>query len=130
MTYKPGLMAAAALALLLGAAAQAQTIITSSPTTLKKVTDEKLLVTPFNVTVDKIKKMDVIAATGERIGDIANVLVEPGGKVTAFTVNTSGFLGLGVNEHVMPFSALVLKDDGFHTTMTKEQIAALPVYKD
>ena len=130
MTYKPGLMAAAALALLLGAAAQAQTIITSTPTTLKKVSDEKLLVPPFNVTVDKIKKMDVIAATGERIGDVANVLVEPGGKVTAFTVNTSGFLGLGVNEHVMPFNALELKADGFHTTMTKEQIANLPIYKD
>jgi len=98
------------------------------PSDYRRVEDQKLVVQPFNLTVDKIHRMDVVASNGEQIGDINHVLTDRNGRVTAMTVTTGGVLGLGAREHIVPLGDLKLQGDRFMTSLRKDQIERLPVY--
>ena len=130
---RTGPIAAAIVSLLVAlgtAEAQQTSTTTTRPTDLKKVVDESLVVQPFNLSVDKIKRMDVVMPNGEQIGDIANVLVDSTGRVSAMTVNTAGFLGLGAKEYVMPLRSLQVRGEKFMTDLTQAEIEKLPAYED
>ena len=49
---------------------------------------------------------DVRTATGERIGDIKDLVIDREGRVVLAIVSTGGFLGIGDRMHAVPWSAL------------------------
>jgi hypothetical protein len=104
------------------------TTAASVPSDYRKVEDRTLVVQPFNLTVDKIHRMDVVASNGEQIGDVNNVLVDRSGRVTAMTVTSGGVLGLGAREHIVPLGEFKLQGDRFMTNLRKDQIERLPAY--
>ena len=97
---------------------------------LRKVEDDRLVVQPFNMTVDKIHRMDVVTADGRQVGDVQNVLIDNAGRIVAVTITTGTFLGLGAKEHVMPLNQLRLQGDRFVTGLNEQQIEKLPVLGD
>jgi hypothetical protein len=77
-----------------------------------------------------IGDMRVLGVNGEEIGEIEDVLVDPDGRVTAVSVEAGGFLGMGERDVVMQLDSLELQGDAFTTTMTQEEIEALPAWDD
>lgn len=124
---------AAAFAALSVSAAWAQTptatpapTVTNGTMMFKEIKDERLVVQPFNLTVDKMDDMNVVNAAGEKIGEIDEVLMDGSGKPVAVTVEVGGFLGIGGREVIVTFEQLQLQGDRFLVNMTKQQLETLP----
>lgn len=63
--------------------------------------------------VSKILGSDVRTRSGEKIGDIRDIVLDASGTVRLAIVSTGGFLGVGDRLHAVPWDALALgpKDD-------------------
>jgi sporulation protein YlmC with PRC-barrel domain len=63
--------------------------------------------------VSKIIGSEVRNKSGEKIGDIRDLMVDAGGTIRLAIVSTGGFLGVGDRLHAVPWDVLVLgpKDD-------------------
>ncbi len=63
--------------------------------------------------VSKIIGSDVRTKTGEKIGDIRDLMVDSTGTIKLAIVSTGGFLGVGDRLHAVPWDLLTLgpKDD-------------------
>jgi sporulation protein YlmC with PRC-barrel domain len=63
--------------------------------------------------VSKIIGSDVRNKTGDKIGDIRDLMVDGNGTIKLAIVSTGGFLGVGDRLHAVPFDLLTLgpKDD-------------------
>ena len=63
--------------------------------------------------VSKIIGSDVRNKTGEKIGDIRDLMVDGNGTIKLAIVSTGGFLGVGDRLHAVPWDVLTLgpKDD-------------------
>ena len=63
--------------------------------------------------MSKIIGTEVRTKSGERVGEIRDVIVDNAGNVKLAIVSTGGFLGLGDTLHAVPWDALALgaKDD-------------------
>lgn len=63
--------------------------------------------------VSRIIGTDVRTKSGERIGDIRDLMVDDHGVIRLAIVSTGGFLGVGDRLHAVPWEALTLgsKDD-------------------
>jgi sporulation protein YlmC with PRC-barrel domain len=63
--------------------------------------------------MSKIIGTEVRTKSGERVGEIRDVIVDNSGNVRLAIVSTGGFLGLGDTLHAVPWDALALgpKDD-------------------
>jgi sporulation protein YlmC with PRC-barrel domain len=63
--------------------------------------------------VSKIIGSDVRNKSGEKIGDIRDLMVDASGTIKLAIVSTGGFLGVGDRLHAVPWDALTLgpKDD-------------------
>ena len=63
--------------------------------------------------VSKIIGSDVRTRSGEKIGDIRDLVVDNNGVIRLAIVSTGGFLGVGDRLHAVPWEALTLgpKDD-------------------
>jgi PRC-barrel domain protein len=73
----------------------------------QEVRDERLVVQPFNLTVDQIDDMDVHGPGGEKIGEVDEVLMDSTGRpVAAVSVEVGGFLGIGGREVIVGFDRL------------------------
>jgi sporulation protein YlmC with PRC-barrel domain len=74
----------------------------------------------------------ILNASGEKIGDVSDVLFERGGKITSVVVGVGGFLGLGAKQVAIPFEAVTYRDqDGERqiiVPLTKEALQAAPDY--
>ncbi len=125
-----GILSAAALAALLagaaGAAAQAQGVTGE----LREAEDEDAVVQPLGKTVDEVEDMDVVGAGGEEVGEVEEVLADGTGQPAALAVEAGGFLGVGEKTVVMPIGEFRVQDDGLATSLTKEQLEALPEWDD
>ena len=123
---------ATAMVLMLAGPAWAQQTTTTTQTTVqtgpqfREIKDEKTVVQPFNLTVEKLDDMKVYGPTGERIGEIDEVLVDASGNPVAFTIEVGGFLGIGDREVIVSFDQVQLQGDRFLTSLTKQQIETLP----
>jgi hypothetical protein len=77
---------------------------------------------------------DVRSATGEDMGHMVDVLVDPNGNVRAAVIDFGGFLGVGSRKIVVDWSALhfeQLENKGnVMLELTKEQVKAAPEYKE
>lgn len=123
--------------LLAGAAALAFTTpvfaqsATNAPAgTLTVIQNDDTMVQPMNVNVGKLEGMDVIGANGEKVGDVEDVLADSSGKAVAVSIDAGSFLQMNQKEVIMQLSALQHRDGKLHTSMTKEQITALPDHKN
>jgi sporulation protein YlmC with PRC-barrel domain len=63
--------------------------------------------------VSKILGSDVRTKSGEKIGDIRDIVLDASGTIRLAIVSTGGFLGVGDRLHAVPWDALTLgpKDD-------------------
>ena len=74
--------------------------------------------------------MDVVTPNGDKIGEVEEVLMDTSGQVVAVAVEVGGFLGIGDDDVIIRLDQLRLQDNQFVTTLTKEQIEALPKWDD
>jgi sporulation protein YlmC with PRC-barrel domain len=78
-------------------------------------------------------KQNVYDPQDNKIGEIEDVLVDSDGKVTAFIIGASGFLGMGGHDVAVPFSAVkgTQKDGKWYLTMnaSKDTLRAAPALK-
>ena len=77
--------------------------------------------------VSKIIGSDVRNKTGDKIGDIRDLMVDANGTIKLAIVSTGGFLGVGDRLHAVPFDLLTLgpKDDHI-LDIDKAHLAATP----
>ena len=63
--------------------------------------------------ISKILGSDVRTKSGEKIGDIRDIVLDANGTIRLAIVSTGGFLGVGDRLHAVPWDALTLgpKDD-------------------
>ncbi|MGJ5082948.1 PRC-barrel domain-containing protein [Bradyrhizobium sp. HKCCYLS3013] len=78
---------------------------------------------------------DVRSSTGEDMGHIVDVIVDPTGTVRAAVIDFGGFLGVGSRKIVVDWTALDFKhiaekSDQVTLDLTKEQVKAAPEYKE
>ncbi len=83
-----------------------------------------------NMTVDQLEDMDIVNADGDEIGEVEEVLADVDGNIVAITAEVGGFLGIGDKEVVVSLDEFELRDDELVTSLTKEQLEALPLWKD
>src|SRR6201996_9686889 len=83
---------ACALALATASTAYAATTMTTTP--------------GQSTTVTNYYKQAVYDPKENKIGDIDDVLVDQGGKVTGLVIGVGGFLGAGEKDVIVPFSAV------------------------
>jgi hypothetical protein len=120
---------ALALAALLGsaslAAAQQQQAVT-----FKAIEDDSTVIQPWNLTVDRIEDMDLVDGSGNDIGDIEAVLTDASGQPAAVAAEVGGFLGIGDKEVIVGLDQLRVNGEHLVTTLSKEQLEALPEWDD
>ncbi|MGK9236576.1 PRC-barrel domain-containing protein [Inquilinus limosus] len=75
----------------------------------------------------------VTNANGDSIGKTSDVLVDKNSKtVDAVVIDVGGFLGIGSKSVAIPLDKLTIgarPDEGVKTSMTKEQLEALPAFE-
>lgn len=81
---------------------------------------------PMVAEVERFIGKDVYGAAGEDVGDLENMLIGPDGRVRAAIIEFGGFLGIGTNKVAVPWDQLQVTEDRIVTTMTKEQVRAMP----
>ncbi|HEX8376038.1 MAG TPA: PRC-barrel domain-containing protein, partial [Geminicoccaceae bacterium] len=95
-----------------------------------EVEGEQLQVAALGVNAGRLEDMEVVGADGKELGTVEEVLADPAGQVVAVTVEAGGFLGVGAKEVVVQLDQLRLAEDRLTTSLTKEQLAALPAWAD
>jgi hypothetical protein len=121
------ILSAAALTLLASTATFAQTgaMSPSSPATLMTAID--------GVTITGYYEQNVYDPSDKKIGEIADVLVTPEGRVTAVIISVGGFLGMGEKHVAAPFEAIRATEKGNKMYLvlntTKEALKNAPGYK-
>jgi hypothetical protein len=97
---------------------------------LRIVADERVVVPPFSLTVAQLQNMDLVDANGRVLGDVANVVADPAGRLIAVTVTMGSALGIGAKEYVLPLGYLRQDGSRLMTVLTPAQIEKLPVLND
>lgn len=78
----------------------------------------------------KLDDMNIVTPTGDKIGEVEGVLIDASGEVAAVAVEVGGFLGIGDEDVISQLDQLRLENNQLVTTLTKEQIEALPKWDD
>ena len=114
------MLSVAVLALLMGApgAVSAQQ---SAPATTPSAGDTGYL---------ELGDMNVVNPAGEKIGEVEDVLMDTSGNVVAVAVEVGGFLGVGEDDVIIQLDQLRLENKQLVTTLTKEEMEALPKWDD
>jgi sporulation protein YlmC with PRC-barrel domain len=74
--------------------------------------------------------LEIYGANGEEIGEVYDVLVDASGKPVAVSADVGGFLGVGEKGVVIGLDQATADGDHLKVNMTKDQIKALPAYKN
>jgi sporulation protein YlmC with PRC-barrel domain len=86
-----------------------------------------------SVTVTNWYKQNVYDASNNKIGEVEDVLVDKGGKITAVILSVGGFLGMDTKDVAAPFQAIhpTMKDNKWWLTMdtSKESLKSAPGYR-
>jgi PRC-barrel domain len=136
MDAKHLLPATLAAALILGGAglAGAQQATTAAPaagvTGLHEAEDDDMMVQPFNVSVDDLEDMDLYGPGGEEIGEVEEVLADGSGQPIAVAAEVGGYLGVGERDVTIGLDQLRLEGEHLVSSMTREQLEALPEWED
>ena len=95
-------------------------------TELTAADDQKKLVKPWAVPVDRVAEMDVYDAKGNEIGEVDAVLQDKKGEVKGIAVVHGGFLGFGAKDSIITLDRLKLKDGDIVTELSEDQLDAQP----
>ena len=96
---------------------------------LRKVADESRMVAPWSLTVDQVKGRDVYGPDGATIAEVDSVLEDGGGEIRAVIVEFGGYiLGIGDSEVIVTLDQLKPDGDHFTTSLTQDQLSALPAW--
>jgi sporulation protein YlmC with PRC-barrel domain len=76
--------------------------------------------------VERLIGKDVYGMSGNDVGEIENLLIDPNGRVQAAIIEFGGFLGIGDNEVAVPWDQLKITADRVMINMSEEQIRAQP----
>lgn len=82
---------------------------------------------------DKVDGTAVYDASGERLGDIHDVMIDKvTGRVAYAVLSFGGFLGLGEKYHPPPWNALKYDTGlgGYVVHLSREQLEGAPAYDD
>ena len=80
---------------------------------------------------DRVEGTTVYDAKGNNIGSIKRLMIEKlSGRVAYAVMSFGGFLGMGDQEHTVPWNALHYEASlgGFRTNITEEQLRDAPAY--
>ena len=80
---------------------------------------------------DRVDGTTVYDEKGENIGSIKRLMIEKlSGRVAYAVMSFGGFLGMGEQEHTVPWNALHYDTSlgGFRTNITEEQLRGAPAY--
>jgi hypothetical protein len=131
-----GLFPATAFALIVlapGIAASQQAAPGSTTTQTAQSTPSGVTTTTTTTTATGFMKLDdmhVVGPNGEKIGEISDALVDASGRLAAVAVEAGGFLGMGDRDVIVTIEQLRFEGNHFVTTMTKDQMKALPEWRD
>ncbi|SEM99554.1 PRC-barrel domain-containing protein [Loktanella fryxellensis] len=81
------------------------------------------------ITTDRVNGANVYGADREKIGHIDHLLIDkPSGNVAYAVMNYGGFLGMGAEEHPLPWKSLRYDRelDGYVTNLTNDQLTGAP----
>jgi sporulation protein YlmC with PRC-barrel domain len=78
-----------------------------------------------SATVTNWYKENVYDPSDNKIGEIADVLIDREGKITAFIIGVGGFLGIGEKDVAVPFNAVrvTTKDNKWYLVMNSTKDA-------
>lgn len=116
--------------LVLAAILSASGAVQAQATSWVEVEDGDMMIPGLSMSVDEVSGMDIYDSTGERVGEVDDVLMGEDGTVTGASLDIGGFLGMGEKDVVLPLESLTKTDDGFTTALSKEQLESLPEYDD
>ena len=80
---------------------------------------------------DKVEGTNVYGADRKKIGSIERVMIgKRDGKVAYAVMSFGGFLGMGEDEHTIPWSKLTYDTSlgGYRTDITEEQLRGAPTF--
>jgi sporulation protein YlmC with PRC-barrel domain len=86
---------------------------------------------PTAVDAAKLIGRSVVNTNGDTVGKIDSVVIDQSGKVRYAIVGVGGFLGIGKKDVALAWDQLTISENGekVTTTVTKDQLAALPEHK-
>jgi len=73
---------------------------------------------------------DVMGQSGDKIGEIEEILVDGSGNPVAAVIEVGGFLDLGSDDVVIMLSDMTFENGAFRTAMTEGQLQSLPAWDD
>jgi hypothetical protein len=80
---------------------------------------------------DRVEGTDVLDHQGRNVGQIKRLMIDKlSGKVSYAVMTFGGFLGMGAQEHPIPWNKLTYDPQmgGFVTDITEEQLRSAPSY--
>jgi PRC-barrel domain len=80
---------------------------------------------------DRVEGTTVYDPQGNNIGSIKRVMIEKiGGRVAYVVMSFGGFLGMGSQEHAIPWSKLTYDTNlgGYRTDITEKQLSGAPAF--
>jgi PRC-barrel domain len=84
--------------------------------------------------VFRVLGKDVLSATGESMGRIVDLLIDPSGQPRAAIIDFGGFLGVGTRKIAIDWRALRFdlgeKKNVIALDLGRDQLKAAPEYKD
>jgi hypothetical protein len=83
------------------------------------------------ISADKVEGTTVYNQTGDKVGTVANVMIDKlSGKVAYADMTFGGFLGMGDKHHALPWSVLTYSTDkdGYVVSLDKEKLENAPSY--
>jgi hypothetical protein len=80
---------------------------------------------------DRVEGTTVYDAAGNNIGSIKRLMIEKiSGRVAYAVMSFGGFLGMGAEEHAVPWNKLTYDTSlgGYRTDITEQQLRAAPAF--
>jgi sporulation protein YlmC with PRC-barrel domain len=80
--------------------------------------------------VDQLVGKSVYNSTGERVGEIDEIVVNRNSRATAAVVGVGGFLGVGEKKVVVPFDRMRMQGDRIVApNLTKDGVSSMQAYQ-
>jgi PRC-barrel domain protein len=78
--------------------------------------------------VESLLGKDVVSASGEKLGQITDILVSHSGEIRAAVIDFGGFLGVGSRKIAVAWPTLQFSKSGITLSMTRDELRVTPEY--
>lgn len=130
MVPRRAALAAATLACLERTRPRSALAQASGTLNLQKVEDPTAAIPSLGANVSQLGGMELRGSTGERLGQVDEVLQTRGGRIVAVSVQIGGLLGVGGREVVLMLDQLRREGDRLVTPLSQSQVAAQPPWEE